>query len=170
MGVPPAAPRWYVARAEAFRREIWGSPVRAVAPEGASAFVDEVARGPSLPKGEVRQLVDLVVVSAAWDVGWGCGREGGREQWRRPRDARSGRAGSADSACGHDPELGRGVARMTRAVRAKQYSIRTEQSYVDWCRSFLGVCGPRLVEQRGAAEVLAFLAHSSVERKVVAST
>ncbi|MBP8290819.1 MAG: hypothetical protein KAX51_13635, partial [Chromatiaceae bacterium] len=34
-------------------------------------------------------------------------------------------------------------------IRAMQYSIRTEQSYVDWCHRFLAFCGETPTERLG---------------------
>jgi len=106
-------------------------------------------------------LVDLADAPAGREVDCGYWREGARElepahpTLARKRPAPGKRLDSAGV-----------LARMARAVRAKLYFIRTEQSYVDWCRRFLGFSGPRPLEQLDAADAQAFLEHLTVERKV----
>ena len=52
----------------------------------------------------------------------------------------------------------------------KHYSIRTEQSYVDWIRRFILFNDKRHPAQMGKAEVTAFLTHLAARRNVAAST
>jgi len=49
-----------------------------------------------------------------------------------------------------------------------QYSIRTEQAYVDWCQRFLAFCGDTPAERLGVEDVQRFLSHLAVERSVAA--
>jgi integron integrase len=51
-----------------------------------------------------------------------------------------------------------------------QYSIRTEQSYVDWCHRFLLFCGSKPLDALGVPDVQRFLSHLAVERSVSAKT
>ncbi|SNX61146.1 integron integrase [Nitrosomonas ureae] len=55
-------------------------------------------------------------------------------------------------------------------IRARHYSIRTEDSYVDWVRRFILFHGKRHPKEMGVSEVEAFLTHLAVERNVAAST
>jgi len=55
-------------------------------------------------------------------------------------------------------------------IRLKHYSIRTEQTYVDWIKRFVLFHHKRHPAEMGAAEVEAFLTHLAVEGKVAAST
>jgi len=56
------------------------------------------------------------------------------------------------------------------ALRLKHYSIRTEQSYVDWIERFIRFNGDRSPQDMGRAEVQTFLTHLAVEKHVAAST
>ena len=56
------------------------------------------------------------------------------------------------------------------AIRLKHYSIRTEETYVDWIRHFILFHGKRHPRQMGTPEIEAFLTHLAVDRKVAAST
>ena len=60
--------------------------------------------------------------------------------------------------------------RIHEGIRAKHYSIRTENSYVDWARRFILFHGKRHPKEMGVSEVEAFLTHLAVERNVAAST
>lgn len=55
-------------------------------------------------------------------------------------------------------------------LRTRHYSIRTEQTYIDWARRFILFHGKRHPRERGAAEVEAFLSYLAVERNVSTST
>lgn len=91
----------------------------------------------------------------------------------RPQDERSGRADA--KADGQPPQplaqRPRGLLEeVRRRVRAKHYSLRTEQAYVGWVRRFVVANGRRHPREMGAAEVEAFLSHLAVEGGVAAST
>jgi integron integrase len=55
-------------------------------------------------------------------------------------------------------------------IRLKHYSLRTEQTYVDWIKRFILHFDKRHPRDMGAAEVEAFLTHLAVAGKVAAST
>ncbi len=55
-------------------------------------------------------------------------------------------------------------------IRLKHYSIRTEQSYLDWIKRYIIFHDKQHPAGLGAAEVEAFLTHLAVERRVAAST
>lgn len=68
------------------------------------------------------------------------------------------------------PKPPRLLDQLRSRIRAKHYSIRTEEAYVDWARRFILFHGKRHPREMGAAEVEAFLTHLAVERRVSAST
>ncbi len=55
-------------------------------------------------------------------------------------------------------------------LRAKHYSYRTEEAYVDWIRRFILFHNKRHPAEMGAPEIQAFLTYLATERKVSAST
>ncbi len=55
-------------------------------------------------------------------------------------------------------------------IRFKHYSIRTEQTYVDWIRRYILFHDKRHPQEMGKQEVEQFLSHLAVERTVAAST
>ncbi|THB72752.1 MAG: integron integrase [Gammaproteobacteria bacterium] len=56
------------------------------------------------------------------------------------------------------------------AIRAKHYSIRTEESYIDWIRRFVLFHEKRHPSDMGTFEIQTYLTHLAVDRKVAAST
>ncbi len=67
------------------------------------------------------------------------------------------------------PASARLLPRLRAAVRARHYSLRTEQAYVGWVRRFVHFHGLRHPREMGATEVAAFLTHLASERNVSAS-
>lgn len=55
-------------------------------------------------------------------------------------------------------------------IRLKHYSIRTEESYLQWVKRYILFHGKRHPQEMGAKEVEAFLTHLAVESNVSAST
>ncbi|OGT21863.1 MAG: integrase [Gammaproteobacteria bacterium RBG_16_57_12] len=60
--------------------------------------------------------------------------------------------------------------RMRAEIRVRHYSIRTEETYVDWARRFILFHNKRHPKEMGAEEVRDFLSHLAVVRNVSAST
>ena len=55
-------------------------------------------------------------------------------------------------------------------IRLKHYSIRTEDTYVEWTRRFILFHGKRHPREMGPGEVESFLTHLAVQGRVSAST
>jgi integron integrase len=62
------------------------------------------------------------------------------------------------------------LEQVRRRLRAKHYSLRTEQAYVYWIRRFIIANGKRHPRLMGGPEVEAFLSHLANDGKVSAST
>ncbi|HZI20050.1 MAG TPA: integron integrase [Pyrinomonadaceae bacterium] len=62
------------------------------------------------------------------------------------------------------------LGRVREALRARHYSIRTEEAYVRWIREYIIFFGKRHPDEMGAGEVSAFVSHLAVRRDVAAST
>jgi integron integrase len=67
----------------------------------------------------------------------------------------------------HAPKL---LDQVRGKIRLKHYSIRTEQTYVDWIKRFILHFDKRHPRELGAAEVEAFLTHLAVAGNVAAAT
>ena len=59
---------------------------------------------------------------------------------------------------------------MARLIRARHYSIRTEQSYLDWAARFLRFVATKPLSEISGENIEAFLSYLAVERKATAST
>lgn len=60
--------------------------------------------------------------------------------------------------------------RVRTELRARHYSLRTEEAYVHWIRRYVRFCGRRHPRETGAGEINAFLSGLATELKVSAST
>ena len=76
----------------------------------------------------------------------------------------------ADSGKSRDKGQKKLVARLHEAIRTRNYSRRTEQSYWYWIRYFIFFHGKRHPSEMGASEVTAFLSWLATERDVAAAT
>src|SRR5437879_2327119 len=71
---------------------------------------------------------------------------------------------------------GRGVGKakfmeqVRTFMRARRYSLRTEQAYLDWIRRFILFSGKRHPTEMGESEIVQFLTYLAAERKVAPST
>ena len=59
---------------------------------------------------------------------------------------------------------------VRQRIRTRNYSIRTEKSYIDWIRRFILFHDKRHPREMGIVEVEQFLTNLAVERNVAAST
>lgn len=75
--------------------------------------------------------------------------------------------GPDNGAIGRAPRL---LDQVRDHLRVKHYSIRTEQTYLDWIRRYIYFHNKQHPQSRGAAEVESFLTHLAVVGKVSAST
>ena len=86
------------------------------------------------------------------------------KQTDKPRGARARTSGA--------PALTsvRLLDQLRERIRYKHYSLRTEQQYVYWVRTFVRFHGLRHPREMGAPEVERFLSWLAAERKVAVST
>ena len=59
---------------------------------------------------------------------------------------------------------------VKETIRRKHYSIRTEQSYVDWINRYIYFHDKQHPENLGEQHIVAFLTHLAVKGKVASST
>jgi integron integrase len=62
------------------------------------------------------------------------------------------------------------MEQVSDALRTKHYSYRTEQTYTDWIKRYILFHNKRHPKDMGEAEIRAFIAHLTTERKVAVST
>jgi integron integrase len=68
------------------------------------------------------------------------------------------------------PQPPRLLERLRSALRARHYSLRTEQSYVAWVKRFILFHGKRHPDDMGEPEINAFLSSLATDGRVAAST
>ncbi len=68
---------------------------------------------------------------------------------------------------GRPPRL---LDRLRTALRARHYSLRTEQAYVQWVKRYVLFHGKRHPDEMGGPEINAFLSSLATDGKVAAST
>jgi site-specific recombinase XerD len=81
--------------------------------------------------------------------------------------------GRSPSALAHDgpvPEPPRLLQQVRNALVRRNYSLRTEQAYIDWIKRFVLFHHKRHPSELGQEHVEAFLSHLAVDRRLSAST
>jgi integron integrase len=173
---------WYVRRVEGFLKARRPASLSQVTAEEIAGYLQEVSAQGQLADWQLRQLVDalqllfvdLAQCPAGKVVDWDWWKAGGRPLDNdHPTIARSQ---PPDAGLTEGPEFAHAAEKfpllktLARTIRAMQYSIRTEQSYVDWCHRFLTFCGETPTDRLGVDDVQRFLSHLAVERSVAAKT
>jgi site-specific recombinase XerD len=186
--VPAKSRPWYVRRVEDFLRDLKPAALSALTADQVTDYLRRMSARSDLADWQMRQivdalrllLVDLAQVPAGKGVDWDDWWEGQRTL--APEHATIARSTALSAEDGADPTA-IGVPRFSRSaqtfpiledlartIRAMQYSIRTEQSYVEWCHRFLLFCGSKPLDALGVPDVQRFLSHLAVERSVSAKT
>ncbi|GER80211.1 integron integrase [Candidatus Denitrolinea symbiosum] len=62
------------------------------------------------------------------------------------------------------------LEQLSDAIRAKHYSYRTEQTYIEWCRRYILYHNKRHPKEMGVPEIQAYITHLATEANVAAST
>ena len=181
--VPEKARRWYVARVETFLNQVKPELLQNLSAGEVTGFFQEISRSGNLADWQFRQTVDAIQILL---VDLADSPVGGKVDWDYWREAAT-ELGADHATVARDQPLGQGFALggpkfapsaqampllkdLARKLRSKQYSIRTEQSYTDWCNRFFRFCGEKPVQALTDGDVERFLSHLAVERKVAAST
>ena len=71
---------------------------------------------------------------------------------------------------GYGQKIKKLLDQVRDAIRRKHYSIRTEESYVNWIRRFILYHDKRHPREMGVSEVEAYLTYLAVKQHVAAST
>ncbi len=186
--VPAKSRQWYIRRVEEFLKDLKPAGLSALTPDQVTDYLRRMSARADLADRQMRQivdalrwlLVDLAQVPAGKGVDWDYWWEGQRTL--TTEHATIARSTAVCAEDGADPRA-IGVPRFSRSaqtfpiledlartIRAMQYSIRTEQSYVDWCHRFLLFGGSKPLDPLGVPDVQRFLSHLAVERSVSAKT
>ena len=189
-GVRESARRSYVLHVEGYIKAARGLRLALHGPGEVRAFLNASGRNPRLREWQLRQVTHAIqilfceVLGVSWgsELDWPHWLEGGRElPVNHPTLARDSMA--VPGGVGDGPPEGRSAGsrgtdgpnaevlnRVVVAIRARRYSIRTEQAYLGWIRRFVRSCDGAAPAGVGAPEVVRFLEGLVVVRKVSAST
>ena len=182
--MPQRARQWYVLRAKEFLAGMRPDSLSELTGEDVDTFFRETLEAGRLTEWQFRQLVeavqllvvDLAQVKAGNKVDWEVWKVASRTLGPDHPTLAKERSPEAGLQRRSAPTFKRAAERyeelkaLARTLRARQYSIRTEQSYVDWCHRFLLFCEAESAEGLGGVDVQRFLTHLAADRNVSAST
>ena len=179
-GVPESEHPEYVNAVEAFLRALRPATLHALSTDAVTDYLERLCQRPDLEDEQVRRaigalrllLLQLTRTPAGQEVDW--------SGWLERRRAVSPETASPPSRTVDAPEthtpVATGAPRIARAaqtfpilnelaaaVQQRRYSVRTEQSYIDWCNRFLAFCSDKELEQIEQADVQRFLRHLEEE-------
>lgn len=180
-GVPDNALRWYVVRIERYLRAHPDVPPHDHSAKMVVDYVEQAGREPGVPAWIFRQLVHalqlyfVATLRVAWSsqVDWGylldASIELGKDHPTLARHLDPIRA-PAPSTRHSRPSVQEALQKMVAEIRRRNYSIRTEQSYLAWAKRYLAyhvAVQPCELEPEHAAQ---YLNHLALNREVSAST
>ena len=189
-GVPEKSRRWYVRHVERFIDALDGRRLGQLDSADIAKYLDTKGRSPDLADWQFRQIVDAIrilyvdIIKVPWALkfDWQSWMEGARDLGvnhatiaristtvDKPVVAISKPPGNsaADKCRQKFPEL---FDRMIIEIRLRQYSIRTEHSYIPWVARFILFCRFESQEQIRPGKIAPFLEYLAVKRNVSAST
>ncbi len=184
-GVKQKAMRWYVRRAEEYIKSSAGKSVEEHNREHVDQYLAEAGRRARLSDWQFLQIVDaiqnlLIVVDAPSvnEVDWQFWKDAAKQlQDTHPTIARVEGKLPSMSTRGKTPLIeavkvkhGKLLDSLAMDIRQRNYSIRTEQTYVGWVCRYLLFIGEKRPDVCGAEEVNGFLRDLVVNRNAAAST
>lgn len=182
--IPENQQRWYVKRVEDFLKIYPGKKLQNFSPSDLEGYFQHRSRDKSLTGWQYRQIVDalqllfvdLSATSLAKTFDWGYWKEAYIEL-KPDRVSLSKEitpdimvANHAAVKFPHDSDADDVLKAMARMLRSRHYSIRTEQSYLDWSSRFLKSLGGKPVLSLNRQDVESFLTDLAVKRNVAVST
>lgn len=174
-GVAKDKVTWYLGWARRFAARMQAVPLREHSPEFVDKFLRGLAQSPKVQPWQVAQADEALrlfyqkYLGCGWAqtwVGWIPGEEpvGKDGQGAMPLpDERPLRGQEAESLEGL-------LERLRAEIRLRQYSRRTEKSYLDWARRFFAFHQGQDPAALGGAEVKSYLEYLVMRRNVAAST
>ena len=172
-GVPIARADWLVRWAQRFARAMPGVPLRARTEAHVRAFLTDLEERDHVEPWQVDQAQQALRVlyqeclPLPWARPWPleARAEEATTGWLPPPSFRD------EVSSGQvDPEHHELLSRLRTEIRARHYSIRTEQAYEHWMRRFVTFHALKSPQALGPEAVKEYLEYLAVERKVSAST
>ncbi len=186
-GVPERARRWYVRHVEGFIKAHSERRLATLSANDVIKYLKEKGRSRNLADWQFRQVVDALqvlfvdLVRPDWAQGfdWAGWKEGAREL--SVDHATVARVAIENDCAGEHSSGGSAVkqfterfpelhARCIAVLRGKQYSIRTEQTYLAWIARFVAHGQFTDVSCLVADKIVPFLEYLAVSRNVAPNT
>lgn len=184
--VAEKAQPWYVKRVQQMLNHFGGQPPTEITCDALNQYFQQKGRE-QLPDWQFRQVIHAtelflkeVVSSPLIDkLDWPFWKSGGQQL---PTDHPTiSREPDLSAGAGYHSRkgdlfhkvhtvFGEPLDRMVELIRLRQYSIRTEKTYLDWVTRFLGAHLDRGLSELGSKEVEQFLTYLVVRRNVSPST
>ena len=188
--VPEPSRQWYVRRVEAFINAHSGRKLATLAAQDVRDYLDVIGRNERMEDWQFKQSVDALRILFVELVrpGWVDGFDWNIPQ---PMDSRSlagkdvevpdtgtllgavkvkvnaSSQGLVAKCVKQFPEL---FERFVAEIRVLQYSIRTEQAYVEWIARFIAFCKFKTQAEILPDRIVLFLEYLAVQRNVAVST
>ncbi|MDD5678785.1 MAG: integron integrase [Kiritimatiellae bacterium] len=165
--IDPAHAQFYVRWAKAFLNHLPDKPLEKRAREDIESFLKDLAGRPAIKEWQVSQAryaLRLLYEQFLPNFRPAADADPALTESREP---------FRDEVAPGEIERRHGaiLQAVTTEIRARHYSYRTEQTYLDWVRRFIafhGYCDPHQLEITSA--VKAYLDYLAIEREVSAST
>lgn len=182
-GIRAPFDRWYAIRAENFARSMRGKAWHAWTPNDVTNYLTALGANDRFTAWQFRQVVDSVEIllretlQLSWSdrFDWSFWRASAKRlpsshpsiarELPNKRPIRTRR--SPELHVADNKHL---LTAVANEIRRRNYSIRTEQSYVQWIRRFASFHRPKKLRTLGSAEVKSFLEDLAGRHNIAAST
>jgi len=184
--VPERARMWYVKRVEHFIKSFPETRLQSISSDDLTNYLKEIGRKSDCQDWQFRQVVDALqilfvdIVESQWSVDFDWQDWMGRSQElptthgtiARIPDAEMLAVSSSGSVSVKQcrEQFSNLIDRVVAEIRLRQYSIRTEQSYIDWVVRFLLFSKCKTEADLSVGQISAYLEHLAIKRNVAAST
>ncbi|HBT87898.1 MAG TPA: integron integrase [Desulfobacter sp.] len=187
IGIKDNVIRWYVIRAEQYIKAFPDNRLEEHGPEEVAEYLEQQVRTEGIEAWQFRLIVDAIqnmfaMLGVTWlpEVDWKFWMDSAASLTESHPTVAAGT--SAKKTIDHLSNIKHSkladvrkvhteiLTQLLVALRTRNYSIRTEQSYESWVTRFISFCGNREPEKLGSGEVVSFLQHLAVQRNLAEST
>jgi integron integrase len=156
-GVPEKKGKWYLHWVKQFVHYLNNVPLQNCSAANARGFLDSLSKKSNIDKWQIEQARSALKLLC---------RDFLKMTWAVKNAVTAG----AIHELPQQPSEDQIFRKMQTEIRFLHYSIRTEQTYVQWVRRFLYFHRTKSVEDLSAVDVKAFLEYLAVKKQVSAQT
>ena len=184
-GVKDSALRWYVVRVEEYLRHCAGKNPKIHSAEDVEGFFRDFGRKErrfawqfTQAVDAIRNLLEMINAPCHTQVDWEYWQNSAQDlPSNHPTIAREHGILPSMQSVGKQPKkdklrekYGDLLDNLVMTIRQRQYSIRTEQTYLEWVYRYLLFIDDKYPQDCGRAEINSFLSDLAVNKQVAAST